>query len=399
MPVFLALAALMLAAALAFALLPLLRTGGPRRAERALREARDAGVLSEVEFEARRAALAAAPPTGRALTSASILLVSTLLPAAALVLYRIVGTPAALDPAQLAAETAISGPQLEAAIAQLSARLEQEPGDTEGWVLLARAYQATERPQQALEAYRRAHETAPGHPGLAIEYVQAMALADPQRRIGDQGRRLLEHVLDIDPVQQRALWLLGIADLQEGRPDAAIARWNALLPLLEPGSDVAQSVSTQIREAEAMRDGTAPLPGAAPVHGIAAPSTADAPGDEPTAAPARLLVRVRLAPELAARAAGDATLFVFARAAEGPPMPLAIERLHAGALPAEIILDDSKGMVPGLALGQFPQVIVGARISASGDATPHSGDLQAFSAPVDPRGAGPVELVIDQVVP
>jgi cytochrome c-type biogenesis protein CcmH len=90
---------------------------------------------------------------------------------------------------------------------------------------------------------------------------------------------------------------------------------------------------------------------------------------------------------------------VFARAASGPPMPLAIQRLKAGALPLTVTLDDSMGMMPTMKLSMFPQVIVGARISKSGNALPQSGDLQKLSAPVDVHANAPIELAIDQVVP
>ena len=80
-------------------------------------------------------------------------------------------------------------------------------------------------------------------------------------------------------------------------------------------------------------------------------------------------------------------------------MPLAIQRLKAVQLPLTITLDESMGMLPNLKLSMFPQVVVGARVSKSGNALPQSGDLQVLSTPIDVRRAEPIVLTIDQIVP
>lgn len=397
-------AALMLAAALALVLVPLLRHGRAQpasRQQRALDEALAAGVIDADEHARKRAALAAtagnaaAPSRG---AFVALLLVALLLPASALLLYRLVGAPQALDPANLAAAPTASGeagPDMQQAIAMLAARLEARPDDVEGWMLLGRAYQSTERPAEALAAFKRAHEVAPDHPAVAVEYAQALAMARPDHRIEGESRRLLEGVLQADATNQRALWLLGISDYQAQRYDAAVTRWNTLLPLLEPGSTVAESVKQQIADATALRDGKAAQPAGAAATGVSAPV---APAAQAAGAP-RLVVEVSLDPKLAGKLDPAATLFVFARAANGPPMPLAIERLKASQLPLTVTLDESKGMLPDMKLSMFPQVVVGARISKSGNAMPSSGDLQALSAPLDVTHTEPLALVIDEVVP
>ena len=411
MTIFVLCAALMIAAALAFVLVPLLRhraagVDPAARRLRALDEAFAAGIIDADEHARKRATIApsreaSARPSRSAF--AALLLVALLLPASALLLYRLVGAPQALDPANVAAATGEHGPDMEKAIGALAARLAQQPDDVEGWALLARAYQATGRAQESLDAYRHAHELAGGDPAVTVEYAQALAMVAPDHRIQGESRDLLEGVLKTDATNQRALWLLGISDYQAGRYDSAIARWNTLLPLLEANSDVAASVKQQIAEAEAKRDGkgvasTAPEQGsaasAAPTGDNAGPATRAA----ATSAP-KLTVQVALDPKLAGRLDADATLFVFARAASGPPMPLAIQRLKAVQLPLTITLDESMGMLPNLKLSMFPQVVVGARVSKSGNALPQSGDLQVLSAPIDVRRAEPIVLTIDQIVP
>ncbi len=122
-------------------------------------------------------------------------------------------------------------------------------------------------------------------------------------------------------------------------------------------------------------------------------------GNAASAAAPHLTVNVALDPKLKDKLDPDATLFVYARAASGPPMPLAIQRIKASQLPLTVTLDDSMGMLPTMKLSMFPQVVVGARISKSGNAMAQSGDLQHLSAPLDVHRTEPVDLTIDQTVP
>jgi cytochrome c-type biogenesis protein CcmH len=413
MATFLVLAALMIAAALAFVLVPLLRHArntapvDDTRRLRALDEALASGVIDADEYAAKRKALAnkaeqpaPAAPRTRA-TFVALLAVALVLPASALLLYRLVGAPEALDPANLAPPPeaqAHSAADMEKAIAGLAAKLKQQPDDAQGWALLGRAYAATNRADEARDAFRQAHQHAPDDADVAVEYAQALALAAPDHKLQGESRSLLEGVLAKDARNQRALWLLGISDYQNADYASAIARWKVLLPMLQPDSDVARSVRSEIADAEARRDGREPpQPEAAPDE--AQQVAANAPAEAPAANAPKLTVTVALDPKLKAQLDPEATLFVFARAASGPPMPLAIQRLKAGQLPATVTLDDSMSMTPAMKLSKFPQVVVGARVSKSGNAMPQSGDLQTLSQPLDSNRSEPVALTIDQIVP
>lgn len=427
MGLFMVLATVMVAIALAFVIAPLRRrmhpagaSDGNARRLRALDDALAAGIIDADEFAAKRALI---PSDGTPLPSASnvrsratwttLLLVAVLLPASALLLYRLVGTPQALDPSNLEAEAAAEhgdrGPEMEQAINALVARLKEHPDDIEGWALLGRAYQATGRPAEALDAFKRAHDQAPDNPDVAVEYAQALAFNEPDHRIQGQARTLLENAVKADAANQRALWLLGISDYQAGEYDAAIKRWNVLLPLLAADSDVAQTVKKQIADARARASG-APAPSertsaaASTAKDNARPepaseASASTQRDSANTAVAHLTVHVALDPKLKSRLDPNATLFIYARAEKGPPMPLAIQRLKASQLPATVTLDDSMGMLPTMKLSMFPQVIVGARISKSGNAMPESGDLQTLSPPIESHRTEPVALTINEVVP
>jgi cytochrome c-type biogenesis protein CcmH len=122
---------------------------------------------------------------------------------------------------------------------------------------------------------------------------------------------------------------------------------------------------------------------------------------EPSVAPGdstHIVVTVSLDPKLKAKVLPSDTLFVFAKAAYGPPMPLAIARLSAAQLPTSVTLTDAMSMMPNLTLSKFPQVILGARISKSGNAIAQSGDFQTLSAAVSNSGTEPIRLTIDRRV-
>lgn len=315
---------------------------------------------------------------GRTSAILTIAAIAILLPALTLVLYRGVGTPQAFNP-RYATDAMDPSQQLDldTAVAALQARLQDEPDDLDGWMLLGRAYMAMERFADARDATARAHELAPDNLDVTVEYAQALALAHNGQRIDGEARRLLEQVLQREPAHQKARWLLGISEFQDGRYQAAINIWDDLLALLPPDSDVAQSIQGQIAQARDLMSGTAAA----------------------LSAGAQLNVNVAVAPELVEKIPPGASLFVFARAVDGPAVPVAIARLDADDLPTTVVLDDSMGMLPELNLSALPQVVIGARISASGDAMPQSGDLQGFSAPVDTSTRTPVDVLISDPVP
>ncbi|TLY51935.1 MAG: c-type cytochrome biogenesis protein CcmI [Gammaproteobacteria bacterium] len=420
---FISLAALMLLAALAFVVPPLLRGGAPRNAAgevrrklRALEQARSDGILDDTEYAAKRAALGEAllagvdPTPKRASYFRVALMLALLLPAAAIVLYRLVGAPHALDPAALVRTDAAPdhAQDMQAAIAKLVDKLKQNPNDVEGWALLGRAQKSLQHFAEARDALKRAHELAPDEADITVEYAEALALASADHRLAGQPRALIDAVLKTQPAHQRALWLTGIAESQERNYDGAIAVWNKLLPLLPADSDVAASIKRQIAQAQALRDGK-PLPAddetataanasTPPPATAASASTANTKDSNATDGP-HITVEVALDPKLKDKVAPGDVLFVYAKAAQGPPMPVAIAKLTAAQLPASVTLTDGMGMLPSMKLSTFPQVIIGARISKSGNAIAQSGDLQTLSAPLPNSRSEAVQLTIDQIVP
>lgn len=408
---FVVLAAAMLVAALVLVLRPLMSTpSDPRVAQRrALDQALATGVLDAAEYAAKRAALDDGPAAPAPAAARPWLLAGTIgvaLVGGTLAVYLTTGTPAALNPKALS-ERAESG-ELATLLERLRTRLIATPDDPAGWALLARGYRSVGRFADAADAYARAIALAPTDADLMVEGAETLALSRPDRSLAGEPKALLARALGIAPDHQRGLWLLGIAHAQAGEFEAAISTWTRLSGLLEPGSEVATLVAEQITQARQQladdhdNDGTDPGPAEAQAS-IAAPATeesADAPESPSAADVGTLTVIVDLDPSIAARVPAGATLFVFARAPEGPRMPLAIARLPATGFPVTVRLDDSNAMVAGLRLSSQPRVIVGARISANGDAVPQPGDLEVLSDPIDHTTLdAPLRLTIARVLP
>jgi cytochrome c-type biogenesis protein CcmH len=418
------LAAAMSLAALAFVAWPLARRrpavpAGPDPAtlakREALEQARRAGALTAKEVRAKLAALETAPAAPRHVRVLPLGL-AVLLPLAAIVLYREIGEPRALDPVWQDAVAAASGhgpaadaappPDMDRAVAGLAERLKNEPDDLEGWMLLGRAYKTMERFEPAREALAQAFRIAPENPDVMVEYAEAQVLASPTRRFDGEPLALLQRAVQAQPQSQRGLWLLGIASYQKNDFAAAATTWEQLLAVLPEDAEPRAQLLERIADAR-QQAGLPAMPAAAaaatardapaPASQASAATPADAPAAASAAGP-RLTVTVDITPELKARVGASDVLFVFARAAEGPRMPLAIQRLPASALPVTVTLDDSTSMMPALKLSTMPRVVVGARISKSGQATPQAGDFETLSAPIANTHSEPMQLLIDEVV-
>jgi cytochrome c-type biogenesis protein CcmH len=291
-------------------------------------------------------------------------------------LYMLVGTPRALD------GTARQMPKtLGDAITQLEAELQRDPRQAEGWRLLGQAYQREGKPEKARDAYAKAVALLPDDTDLLAEAAQVRALADPRRLFDGEAVALLQRAVAKDPAHQRARWFLGIAQRQVGNNAEAAATWEPLLGLVDAAT--AASLRKEIDAARA----DAGLPALAVVP--AAPAVANA---------GSLAVQVSLDPDFAARVRlrGDATVFVIARAPDGPPMPVAAEKHSVSELPFTATLDDGDSPMPTRKLSQLKEVVLVARLSESGIANKQDGDIESKPVRVTLPADKPVQLVIGQ---
>ena len=406
---------------LMFLLLPLLRrkSAGAHpdqgRRAKALKDAFDAGVLTRDEYDAKLAALAEEAPAGSSASppapaqttrTVKIVMVSVaiLLPLGVFGLYRAIGRPDALSHAGPAATVAAmpgaadgqkTSMDMDAAIGSLRAKLDKNPADPDGWLLLGRAYQSVGRNDEGGKAFGKAYELAPDRPDIEIAYAESIALTSPTRRIDGKPLQMIRHAMQSDPENQDGLWLIGMSDYQNGRYAEAIASWERIRKQLGPDSDVLESVNKMIGDAQAHLRGN-PATGTTTAAVASTTGGADAAG---TTGGPRLRVRVSLGKTRQGQIAPGDTVFVFAKAIGGPSMPLAIRRLQASELPATVELTDADAMMPDMRLSKFERVTVTARISRTGDASPKSGDLQSAAVAADAGQGEAVELSIDRVLP
>ena len=390
-----------------------------RRSREALIALGDAGVLNGDELASKLAALPVATGSHRpaAITLAAV--IAVVLPISAMLIYRQVGEPLAQNPGSPAAAALGNGNphqgqggqaplmDLDAALASLAAKLQQNPQDAEGWRLLGRGYLSMERFAEALAAVSRARALLPGDLDTEMEYIEALSLSTPNRQFAGEPQTLLDAALKRDPLNQRGLWLAGIAAQQRGDTDSALQNWKKLASLLPADAEALPGLQQQIaslQSAGAVADAAAPpttAPTDAPMAGAMANTDANpaATSTASSGASAAITVTVDLAAELKARVAASDTLFVFARAASGPRMPLAIQRLGVGQFPISVTLDDASAMMPAMRLSAFPEIVIGARISKSGQAIAASGDLQGLSATVTQASlGGKIAIQISEVV-
>ncbi|HJU24516.1 MAG TPA: c-type cytochrome biogenesis protein CcmI [Casimicrobiaceae bacterium] len=347
-----------------------------------------AGAITRTERDAQldelaarlSAELASAPatvPRGSPRTSyvAALILVAAI-PATALVLYATFGDPGIFrEQAQASERQKMSAQEVVALVDKLATRMKEHPEDPTGWRLLARSYTALGKFQDAVAAFKEAAARGPADASLYADWADALAMQN--RSLEGEPSKLIERALALDPAQPKALSLAATAALERKDYDRAIDEWRKLKVQMPPGSDEARDIDAMIAEANAARGG-ARMPA----------TSAESPA---------ITGRVTVDPKLRDRVGANDTLFIFARAANGPRMPLAVVRANASELPREFRLDDSMAMTPAGRLSAAKDVVVQARISKSGSATPSPGDLQGTSDVIAPGTHG-VSIVIDDVV-
>ncbi len=275
---------------------------------------------------------------------------------------------------------------LEQMVNVLAEKLKEKPDDLRGWILLARSYETLNRYADALGAYRNARRLSGDNPEVLADYADALVMANGGR-FNDEAGEVLQKAVEAQPNNVKALWLIGHWKNQQGSYTEAISYWQRAAALLPAGSEDTTIIAQQISQLR-QRLGITP----------SAPVAVTAGGGTPAAGHA-ITVTVALDPALAVQAAPESTVFIFARAVQGPRMPLAIMRRQVKDLPVTVTLDDSLAMSPAMTLSKFDQVTIGARVSASGNAMPQSGDLEGSQSPVSVASPGTVSIIIDRKVP
>ncbi len=369
-----------------------------------LEAARAGGALDETQFAAARleldrrvledTAAPAAPASGAGNGRLALLACALAVPVLALGLYRHLGATSEIELGGLIAqlEQEMSAEQRAELLARLQPRLEAQVsrGDPHGdyRFLLARLYTAGERYPQAAALYAELVDLYPEDAAMIAQSAQALYLAGG-RTLTPAVQALIDRAFAIDPAQVTLLGLVGMDRFQAGDYRGAVDHWQKLLDHLPPGAPDAGVIRDGIAMARSrLGESAEQAPPAAGSGSTATPAAAPGP---------RLQVAVSLAPGLQLRP-GD-TVFVFARAVGGPPMPLAVARFPATELPKQVELNDAMAMAPGMTLSGFPQVTVTARISRQGGVSAQPGDLEGGGEPLTLTGGEQsVRVLIDRTI-
>ena len=425
MPLFWILATLLVVATLGFLTWPLLRAAASddapdadgaaiavfRDHKRSLDSEHNAGEITAVERDAAlteitrrvadetadQAAPNASAQSRRAWTLAIALFV--VIPAAALLLYQRLGNPGATVVAVATAGHDIGEQQIIAMVDSLAARLKQHPEDADGWVLLGRSYQALERFPESADAYAHANALITSDPNLLADYADVLAMTQGRKLTGKPAE-LVDRALAIDPQHKKALALAATVALEAHDFPKSLAYWQRLAASCRKDPMKRdRSRSSWLRSMPRNTRANCLRQQAVVRARRGSPSRRQRrPGGQHQANAGAISGRVDIAPTLTPKVALSDTVFIYARAAEGSRMPLAVLRIAARELPKDFSLDDSMSMAPGVKLSTAPSVIVEARISKSGNAIPQPGDLFGRSGPLKPGTVG-LRMTIDQVVP
>lgn len=339
----------------------------------------DRRALSEAAVPAAAADGAPAVRRGRWLTSSMLALV----PVLAFAGYLSLGNPAALNPPDQ---------QFLEMVDALAEKMKANPDDAQGWVMLARAYQITGRMPESIAAFEKASALRPDDANLLAGHADALAMV--QGSLSGKPFELIVKALKLDPKNQTALALAATAAMENGQFAESIALWRRLAAVVEPGSADRAAVDQAIEQVRQVALAKGVTLADAP---LVAAGTGSTQAKGPTAAGASISGEVTLAPELMRQAKPDEAVFIFARAVDGPPLPLAVVRATVKDLPIRFTLDDSMSMAPTAKLSMHKQVVVSARVSRSGQAMPQPGDLIGTVQPVT-VGATGVQVRIADVV-
>lgn len=325
-----------------------------------------------------------------------------ILPAAGLWIYDNFGTPDGIDvrgtPQQVnnTADPHAQGGEMDDMLAGLRQRLEQNPDDLDGLMLLARTLKASQQFAEAADVLERAHALAPENPAVMVELAEAWIYETPDGSVPESSVAMLERALGINPELQKGLWLMGIASMQQGDDPFAISYWQTLLEQLEPGSNSYNMVASQINEAQA-RMGMMPESHTPEVEGsVAAESPAPVSADGPWSG-----TRVILDANDGARQAlaNGAVLYIMIRG-PGPAMgpPLGVRRVSKPSFPLEVTITDDDSMMKERMISSEAEIRLQARVSLTGTPAAQPGDWNSEAKTIELASASLVVLDIDQPV-
>lgn len=309
-------------------------------------------------------------------------LVAVLVPVFSIAMYFVLGDYRVVQDPQIA-EARQPDRQMTVDDMQVAIRaaLKENPEDARGWYALGRTMMIKQDYDGAVAAFQRAYDLLGDQPAILFSLADALALNNDGNLLGEP-EQLVKRGLELDPEFPNGLWLAGLAAEQRSDYTAAYKYWTKLLPLLQGDPQSRQQVTLLLQQLRQEH-----------------PELASIEGSEQLAvAPAGLSVSVALDTALSGEVNATDAVFVYAKAFDGPPMPLAVKRFTVADLPLEVSLSDADAMMPALKLSSFQQVVIGARVSPSGNPIAQPGDFYVESGAIDTTQAvANYPLMINQV--
>ncbi|VAW53728.1 Cytochrome c heme lyase subunit CcmH [hydrothermal vent metagenome] len=351
---------------------------------KAAREELDRELLIDIPVESKDTA--ALHYTGTAKRHPALaLMIAIFIPMLALLLYLDMGMHAASEDDFVAGQPSVNEQaSIEEMTQALEAKIEKDGGTLQDWIMLGRAHKHMGNHSQAANAFAVVLEKDSDNAQVMLEQAEMLALMN-NRKFNAESRALISRAYALQPDNPNTLWFTGVAEYQAKNYRTAIDRLRQLLPLARGDEDVIKSVIAIVAKSrDALIESGEEMPELAEllaIEGMMAEdvsSRANVDGNEQrsevSTIATRLQVTVNVSEAVKQKFNANDVVFVYAKAKQGPRMPLAAQRLTLGALPATIILDDSMAMVEGMNLSAFEQLQVSARLSQSGSAIAQSGD-------------------------
>ena len=316
-------------------------------------------------------------------------------------LYAYIGSPGTPSGAGRGGD---SLPGMEEMIEQLTTRLETDPDDVEGWLMLGRSNMQIGQFRAAVDAFQAAVDLESGQNAQSLVELGEAYIALNNQQLTEREMAIFENAVRIDPDHQAALFYSGIGAANRGETELAAERWERLLNSQPPPNAEVMHILTQRIAEWRGTPATTPDPlvqaSAKPEPETPEPVAEPAPKPEAEPEPPPVGgVRVTVSMSEAARSAlpPNAPVFVIARDPAQPSPPIAVQRRVLSELPTDITLTDRDSMVPGRNISGFPEIEIVARVSTTGQPFQQPGDWFGSSV-VELNGGAVLDILINEQV-
>ena len=291
-------------------------------------------------------------------------LIFVMVPIGSLGLYLKIGQPEAQSVTEFVEiqKENLTLEQLGEILTKIQGHLKDDPSDVEGWVMLGRTLKGLGRFDESVSAWKRAYELSPDDANLLVDYAEALALVDVKDY---EPGELIDRALEYDPNNVKGLALGGSIAFTNADYDTAIKRWSLLASLVRDDEDLVSTLKEGVAEASRRLGNEV----------SADPDTSPKISKSGETSQALITGRLRLDERIRDLVLPTESVFIFVRAVDGPPMPIAALKVEVKDLPLEFSIGDNESLQQSRKLSEFTSVLVGARVSKSGNAIEATGDL------------------------